>query len=96
MQELRAYQADVATVLRNGNTNSYDISVIMEVCHFIYDNSLAQLFLKFINGRDNSHFHKLLGCFSILPAPDLVPGDIVEVSGMIVISLLHFYTIATL
>ncbi|KAL1534225.1 Calcium-transporting ATPase 3, endoplasmic reticulum-type [Salvia divinorum] len=37
LEELRAYQADVATVLRNG-------------------------------------------CFSILPAPDLVPGDIVEVS----------------
>ncbi|VFQ98443.1 unnamed protein product [Cuscuta campestris] len=36
-QELRAYQADVATVLRNG-------------------------------------------CFSIVPATDLVPGDIVEVS----------------
>ncbi|KAA8537867.1 hypothetical protein F0562_027553 [Nyssa sinensis] len=37
LEELRAYQADIATVLRNG-------------------------------------------CFSILPAPDLVPGDIVEVS----------------
>jgi Ca2+ transporting ATPase len=39
LEELRAYQADVATVLRNG-------------------------------------------CFSILPATELVPGDIVEVGGM--------------
>ncbi|KAK6116022.1 hypothetical protein DH2020_008291 [Rehmannia glutinosa] len=40
LEELRAYQADVATVLRNGKAS----------------------------------------CFSILPATDLVPGDIVEVS----------------
>ncbi|KAL5988262.1 Calcium-transporting ATPase 3, endoplasmic reticulum-type [Asimina triloba] len=48
LQELRAYQADVATVLRNG-------------------------------------------CFSILPATDLVPGDIVEVGGTLVEVLLLFW-----
>ncbi|KAK2985400.1 hypothetical protein RJ640_006858 [Escallonia rubra] len=46
LEELRAYQADVATVLRNG---------------------------KVLTALGTS-------CFSILPAADLVPGDIVEVS----------------
>ncbi|XP_017981280.1 PREDICTED: calcium-transporting ATPase 3, endoplasmic reticulum-type isoform X1 [Theobroma cacao] len=41
LEELRAYQADIATVLRNG---------------------------------------VIAGCFSILPATELVPGDVVEVS----------------
>ncbi|XP_020963666.1 calcium-transporting ATPase 3, endoplasmic reticulum-type [Arachis ipaensis] len=44
LEELRAYQADVATVLRNG-------------------------------------------CFSILPATELVPGDIVEVSGKLIMQM---------
>ncbi|KAF7830531.1 calcium-transporting ATPase 3, endoplasmic reticulum-type [Senna tora] len=43
LEELRAYQADIATVLRNGNG-------------------------------------KHLSCYSILPATEIVPGDIVEVS----------------
>lgn len=29
-----------------------------------------------------SHLNCFLGCFSILPATELVPGDIVEVGGM--------------
>lgn len=31
-----------------------------------------------------------IGCFSILPATDLVPGDIVEVTGMSVTSFYVF------
>lgn len=30
----------------------------------------------------------LLGCFSILPATDLVPGDIVEVCGKLTVQIL--------
>ncbi|TXG52550.1 hypothetical protein EZV62_021719 [Acer yangbiense] len=50
LEELRAYQADNATVLRNGT--------LILLC------LLMQAY----------------GCFSILPATELVPGDIVEVS----------------
>lgn len=35
---------------------------------------------------------QLIGCFSILPATELVPGDIVEVGG---ISFVNFFLLQT-
>lgn len=35
------------------------------------------------------NMYKMAGCFSILPATELVPGDIVEVTGMCALSHLN-------
>ncbi|KAF9621155.1 hypothetical protein IFM89_016649 [Coptis chinensis] len=60
LEELRAYQADVATVLRNGE-KTFQYTAVWFVDFKILD------------------VVAYLGCFSILPATDLVPGDVVEV-----------------
>ncbi|KAG7020613.1 Calcium-transporting ATPase 3, endoplasmic reticulum-type [Cucurbita argyrosperma subsp. argyrosperma] len=58
--ELRAYQADIATVMRNG---------------IVFFPSVSILFFNAIHRKVS-----FAGCFSILPATELVPGDIVEVA----------------
>nr|VDC64251.1 unnamed protein product [Brassica rapa] len=57
LEELRAYQANIATVLRNG-TQIYFLSLM----------------------AFHINMYTMAGCFSILPASELVPGDIVEVT----------------
>ncbi|KAG6502482.1 hypothetical protein ZIOFF_034761 [Zingiber officinale] len=81
LEELRAYQADVATVLRN-DVGRFPTGhpVVGQLCfdgllgYFsLYSAQLGFGCFEYISSDSVS------SCFSILPATELVPGDIVEV-----------------